>query len=65
MLCFMICLVAVPDKIKISSQCNYVKSVGYTCNLECVCPKDFQFQKDLRIRSSGACVFRECSNLIS
>ena len=43
MLCFMIHLVAVSDKIKISNRCNYVKSIGYTCNLECVCPKDFQF----------------------
>lgn len=45
MLCFMIHLVAVPDKAHqlLSNQRNYVKSVGYTCNLECVCPKDFQF----------------------
>lgn len=45
MLCFMIYLVAVPDKAHqlLSNECNYVKSVEYTCNLECVCPKDFQF----------------------
>lgn len=45
MLCFMIYLVAVPGKAHqlLSNQCNYVKSVGYTCNSECVRPKDFQF----------------------